>query len=458
MIIQNPGQVKLRAIIKDKATKYILARGGTGSGKTFEVMNCMIDRAISAPGSYHLCLRSTATDARLMLMDQTTRAVIDAKFSNEDGTSAWELLRDKGKITYDPMIITLDTIGPDGKPGAPSRIRFAGLDDNKLDRVLGADYATIFINEVSLIDRFEPIETLKGRLRQKITNAAGNELSLKFIFDCNPPSKRHWTYKAFSEGINPATGMKHKKPEQWRSLHMFGIDNAANLGGDYLEDLEDSGYIARKRFVEGEWFDDVDNPMFHSESISTTRKPPAIPGQTDFKRIVVAVDPAVSTEKGSDETGIVVVAVDYENHGYVLEDLSGKYTAPQWGEIAVLAYKRWLANEIVAEKNQGGNMVLSTIRTVDEFAPVILIHASQGKEIRAEGTSTAYKQLRVHHCGVFRELEDQLLSFEVGFNRRLKGSPDRLDALVHGFNAILVGPKEKKGTMRAQEIDGFWLT
>lgn len=460
MIKLNPGQAKARALIKNRDTKFILLYGGSGGGKTFGALDTLLDRAAAAPGSYHLCLRSTAIDANNILFQKTFRDVLEAKFPTEDGSSTWEYLRKKGKLTLDPMMLTLDTIGPDGKPGKPARLRFAGLDDNKLDRILGADYASLLIDEVSLIDNFSVIDQLRTRLRQKLVNAAGNELRLKFIMCCNPPSKRHWTYTAFKQALNPNTGLPHTRPEQWAMLKVDGRDNAENLAEGYLEDLEEGSAINRQRFVEGDWYDDVDNPMFHSKDITECRLPPVDPkdiGEQGFTRIEVAVDPATTSKPGSDETGIMVVARDATNHGYVLADYSGKYQPPQWAKVVGDAYALWKADSVIAEINQGGEMVESNLRTYDRNIPVKVIHASRGKEIRAEGASTAYGQGRVHHCGKFDKLETQLLGFETGHDRRRKGSPDRLDALVHGLNSILLAPPAVRHGMKQQSFgSSFW--
>lgn len=448
----NPIQIKARALIKDPSSKFILLKGGTGGGKTFEALDCVVDRAIAAPGSRHICFRSTSIDARSKLFEDTFRSLLEAKFPVSDGSSAWEYFRDKGSITLNPMSFKIEG----------STILFSGLDEGDLDRILGPGYATIVIDEVSEIEKYKTIDTLRTRLRQKVMTVNGKELRLKFIMACNPPSERHWTFQAFKLGLNPNTGAPHSKASEWQWIHLDGKENVENLAEGYLDDLNDLDRISYQRFVIGDWYSDVENPMFHSEDIAATRLPardPTDPADTaDLIRIEVSIDPAVSSHEGSDETGIIVVGRDANDHGYVLADLSNRYQPHEWGAVAVKAYHDWNANLIVAEKNQGGDLVLSNLRTVDPNVPVKLIHASRGKEIRAEGASTAYKQQRVHHCGTFKKLEGQLLEFETGFNRRRKGSPDRLDALVHGLNSILLGEPKKVRSMAREPISGFWRT
>jgi phage terminase large subunit-like protein len=153
-----------------------------------------------------------------------------------------------------------------------------------------------------------------------------------------------------------------------------------------------------------------------------------------FRRIVVAVDPAVSVSETSDETGIIVAGIDDQDRGFVLEDISGKYTPTEWASKAVVAYHKWEADRIVAEKNQGGAMVENTIRVIDQNVPITLVHASRGKVARAEPISALYEQGRVHHVGGFPLLEDQLCSFEPGSTK----SPDRLDALVWALTDLMI--------------------
>lgn len=158
----------------------------------------------------------------------------------------------------------------------------------------------------------------------------------------------------------------------------------------------------------------------------------------DLQRVVVAIDPAVSTGENSNETGIIVVGLgeharDGERHGYVLEDASGVYSPDEWSRIAAACYHRWQADRFVAEGNQGGNLVEQVIRSVDSVrrASVRMVHASRGKVTRAEPASALYEQGRVHHVGPFDTLEDQMVAFTPDFDRKAQGySPDRVDALV----------------------------
>ncbi len=155
----------------------------------------------------------------------------------------------------------------------------------------------------------------------------------------------------------------------------------------------------------------------------------------------VAVDPAVSSNEGSDEHGIVVVGMardaDGYARGYVLQDGTVRGSPEDWARKAVSLFREWQADKIIAEKNQGGDMVESTIKTVDRSVPVKLVHASRGKVVRAEPISALYEQGRVHHVGRFDQLEDQMCMFSADNVRGISnGSPDRVDALVWGLTEI----------------------
>ncbi len=159
----------------------------------------------------------------------------------------------------------------------------------------------------------------------------------------------------------------------------------------------------------------------------------------ELKRIVISIDPAVTSGEDADETGIIVAGIDADRHGYVLEDLSGRYQPHEWAAVAIAAYRRHKADRIVAEVNNGGAMIEGTLRMVDSTVSYRGVHASRGKAIRAEPISALYEKRMIHHVGTFEKLEDQLCSFTSDFDRARSGySPDRLDALVWCFTELLV--------------------
>jgi phage terminase large subunit-like protein len=131
----------------------------------------------------------------------------------------------------------------------------------------------------------------------------------------------------------------------------------------------------------------------------------------ELVRIVVAIDPAATSGEEADETGLIVAGKDAAGHGYVLADQSGRYPPIEWARLAIAAYKKHEADRIVAEVNNGGEMVEATIRMVDTNVPFTAVHATRGKVVRAEPVAALYEQSRVHHIGAFPQLEDQQCAF-----------------------------------------------
>lgn len=216
-------------------------------------------------------------------------------------------------------------------------------------------------------------------------------------------------------------------------------DNAGNMPPSFIREIQDkySGTRLGRQELEGEILDDIPGALWNREWIDTAR----LKTCPDLERIYVAVDPAISSEEGSDETGIVVVGfardADGYARGYVLGDYSFKGTPEEWAGKAVRLLREFDGDKIIAEKNQGGAMVESVIKAVDRSVSVELVHASRGKYVRAEPVSALYEQGRIHHVGRFDKLEDQMCMFSVDNLRdRNTGSPDRVDALVWGLTKL----------------------
>ncbi len=188
---------------------------------------------------------------------------------------------------------------------------------------------------------------------------------------------------------------------------------------------------------------DVQGALWKMETIEacrikldpSTMQAPVLP---DMNRMIIAVDPAVTSGKHANETGIVACGrarIAGIQHGYVLGDYSGRYTPLQWAEKAIWAYKTHKADRIVAEKNQGGELVKSNIHSVDASIPVKLVTATRGKVPRAEPVAGKYEQRQIHHVGTYAAMESQMTTWtpDTGLD-----SPDRLDALVWGMTELLL--------------------
>jgi len=218
------------------------------------------------------------------------------------------------------------------------------------------------------------------------------------------------------------------------------LDNQANLAVNTVKQLYEryGGTRLGRQELEGEILSDIPGALWNRDCIDASR---ILEAPEDLERVYVAVDPAVSNNEGSDEHGIIVVGLardkDGYARGYVLEDGTVRGSPEDWARKAISLYRSWSADKIIAEKNQGGDMVESTLKAVDRSVPVKLVHASRGKVVRAEPISALYEQGRVHHVGRFDLLEDQMCLFSVDNIRSISnGSPDRVDALVWGLSEI----------------------
>jgi phage terminase large subunit-like protein len=218
------------------------------------------------------------------------------------------------------------------------------------------------------------------------------------------------------------------------------LDNKANLAANTMKQLYEryGGTRLGRQELEGEILTDIPGALWNRDAIDAGR---IVDVPDNLERVFVAVDPAVSNNEGSDEHGIVVVGLardkDGYARGYVLEDGTLRGSPEDWAKRAVSLYRSWSADKIIAEKNQGGQMVESTIKAVDRSVPVELVHATRGKVVRAEPVSALYEQGRIHHVGRFDLLEDQMCMFSVDNLRNISnGSPDRVDALVWGLTKI----------------------
>lgn len=204
-------------------------------------------------------------------------------------------------------------------------------------------------------------------------------------------------------------------------------DNASNLAAPFLQKIRDRYENTRlgRQELHAEILGDLPGALWTQASLDAYR----IASAPDMKRIVVAVDPAISNTETSDEHGIIVAGLDGDNRGVILEDASMNGSPNEWARRAVALYREWDADAIVIEINQGGDMVAHTLRTVDPNVKIREVRASRGKHIRAEPVSAFYEQGKVVHLGRLTELEAQMVQMtNAGYQGT--GSPDRVDALV----------------------------
>lgn len=223
------------------------------------------------------------------------------------------------------------------------------------------------------------------------------------------------------------------KRDNVRVVRGSTFDNAKNLAPSALAELRlryENTRLGRQELY-GEVLEEVEGALWTRdiiESARVTNCPPLV-------RIVVGVDPAVTSGESSDETGIVVAGITADGHYYVLDDKTLRATPDAWARVAVNTYHEHKADRIVAETNNGGDMVTLLMRQVDSTVSVKKVTATRGKQLRAEPISSLYEQGRVHHVGYFAELEMQMCEWTPQSNE----SPDRLDALVWAITELNTG-------------------
>jgi len=211
------------------------------------------------------------------------------------------------------------------------------------------------------------------------------------------------------------------------------FDNAANLAPSALLELEAryAGTRLGRQELFGEILDDVEGALWTRKLIDDARVDSAPP----LVRVVVAIDPAVTANATSDETGIVAAGIASNGEYYILDDKSIRTTPDAWARVAVKLYHKHKADKIVAETNNGGDMVILLLKQVDASIATKKVTATRGKQLRAEPISSLYEQGRVHHVGYFSDLETQMCEW----TPQSSESPDRLDALVWALTELNSG-------------------
>lgn len=237
-------------------------------------------------------------------------------------------------------------------------------------------------------------------------------------------------------------------------------DNRANLASGFVRGIIEryAGTRLGRQEIDGEVVDDVPGALWTRAMFDECRKGPKF-NAPPMKRLVVAIDPATKASTSDDsiaETGIIVAGVGEDNHGYLIDDRSCRLGPLGWAKVAVAAYDRYDADCIIAETNNGGDMVEQVIRSVRPTIKVVKVWASRGKTTRAEPVSALYEQKRISHLGAFPALEDEAVQFTSG---GIEGDlpSDRVDAMVWAFKHLFPDlvervrkPKVQRATIPAR--------
>ncbi len=378
----------------DWLTWLLLA--GRGFGKSRTGAEWVRAQAQAAPGSHGALIAPTAADAR----DVMVKALINC-------TPEWEGLR------YEPSKRALAWAN-----GSTATLYSA----EEPDRLRGPAHAWAWCDEIAAWPYVEEVWDML-----QMTMRAGERPRVVVSTTPRPlPILRGDGKDGRRLGLMnmPSTAVTRGST----------FDNADNLSPSFLASVKaqyDGTRLGRQE-IYAEVLEDIEGALWNHAMIDKSRVREA----PTLKRVVVAVDPAGSAKKTADEAGIVVVGLGTDGHGYVLEDVTGRYSPRDMAELAIARYRHWKADRIVAEDNFGGKIVEDLMRLIDPRISYKAVHASRGKIVRAEPVAALYEQGKVHHVGLLSKLEDEICTYAPLVSTQ---SPGRMDALVWGVTDLMLG-------------------
>ena len=369
-----------------KPSRYKVAKGGRGSGKSHNFAEALVTNAAANQGFRAVCVREVQKSLR-----ESAKRLIEDKIMQLGVADLFNIQNDRIITPGDGVII------------------FQGMQDHTAESIKSLEGFNVAWCEESQTMTSRSLEMLRPTIR-----TPGSEL----WFSYNPRLRMDAVDQFF---------VAKEPPEDCVIVH-------ANYDANphFPKELEAERLFDKKarpdRYAHiwlGDYEPQAVGAIWSMSDIEDARVDEA---PKDLDRIVVAIDPAVSSEEYSDEHGILVAGKD-GNAAYVLDDGTTKGSPRKWAQRAVALYDYYQADAIVIEKNQGGDMCRHTLETVRQGLPIVEVHATRGKHVRAEPVSALYALGRVHHVGSFPTLEAQMCQVTAaGYEG--EGSPDRVDALV----------------------------
>lgn len=394
-----------KQLAPDGDWRYWMIMAGRGFGKSLALTQWAHAQAQAMPGSAGVMVAATAADVRDVLLQGESGILTQTP---EDETPH-----------YSPTHATLTW-----KNGSRALLRSA----DEPDRLRGLNSYWAICDEVAAWRRPDALNQILLGLR------LGDHPRMALA--TTPKPVKHLRDFLKRKGLILTTGSSY--------------ENRANLSEDWFNEIITpyEGTRMGRQEILGELLEDLQGALWSSELIEAGRL--IINDDKKFSeflktliRIVVAVDPAVSSKTTSNQTGIIVAGIDRRKHFYVLDDRTMRGSPDSWARAVIGAYRDWNADRIVAEVNNGGDLVESTIRTVDANVPITQVRASRGKVTRAEPVVALYEQGRAHHVGVFGALEAQQVEWVPGDE-----SPDHIDSLTWAAFDLLFGETQEAPIMR----------
>jgi hypothetical protein len=404
-------------------TRYVLVTGGRGSGKSFAVTLCLA-MLMRESGYRILFTRYTLVSAKDSIIPEFLQKV--------------ELLGCGREFEATGQDVRNTVSG--------SEILFRGILTSSGNQT--AKLKSLYGINVWVLDEAEELadEETFEKINLSIRDTRHPNLIVLML---NPCHKAHWIYRKWFEGLTPEfSGVRNGVTY----IHTTYVDNQTHLPPDIVAEaaaLRGTNPQRYNRVFRGHWAEEVQGALWTWGMIEEARFR-TDDGLPTLARVVVAVDPAVTSSDTSDETGLVCVALGSDGAYYVLSDLTRRASPLEWATAAVGEYRRRKADRIVGEMNNGGDLVEANLRNVDKAVAYTGVHATRGKMLRAEPIAALYEQGKVHHVGSFPELETEMMTYAGRSNEK---SPNRLDALVWALTE-LVGGGGPAGALSASEVDG----
>jgi hypothetical protein len=389
--------------------RYKAAYGGRGSGKSHFFAELGVERCILCPGSRIVCVREVQKSLK-----ESVKLLVEDKIAAMGVGGGFRSLADSI-----------------GTPGGGLML-FQGMQDHTAESIKSLEgFDVAYVEEAQTLTQ-RSLEFLRPTIRKP-----GSEL----WFSWNPRSASD-PVDALLRGPNPPSDAAVVRVN-YKDNPFFPTVLEKERQHDAEHNRERYGHIWLGEYepmaIGAIW----DRLTLHNNRRATAPR---------LERIVVAVDPAVSAEIGSNEHGIICCAQGEDRRGYVLDDATTRGGPHDWAERTVATYDRWEADAVVVEINQGGDMVKNTLLTVRPGLPIIEVRATRGKHVRAEPIAALYKQGKVSHIGTFPELEDQQCKMTAaGYEG--EGSPDRVDALVWGLTELFPALTEKAPDTFSRKIE-----
>ncbi len=377
----HPGQIPP----KDQAWFCYLMRSGRGGGKTRAGAEWILQRV--RDGYRHIALiGQTAADVRDTMVELGPSSIM-------------KIARPEERPEYEPSKRRLTF------PNGAVATTFTG---EQPDQLRGPAHDTVWIDELA---------------KFKYPQETWDNMEMGIRLGDNPQ-----VFVTTTPRPIPLIKQLIKEPTTI-DIRFSTAQNAENLSPLFLKRVMDkyAGTRLGRQELEGELLEDNPGALWQRgviEYLRTQTAPLLI-------RLIIGVDPAVTANEGSAETGIIAAGLAADGHTYVLGDYSLHGTPNEWAQAVIKAHHRWQGDGVVGEVNNGGDLVEVNLRTVDRLIPFGKVYASRGKAIRAQPVAALYEQGKVHHVGTFPELEDQMCEWVTG-----EKSPDRMDALVWAIWAL----------------------